>query len=137
MRPLVKTGKRKRSECLLSPAVHSFDLRLIALCPKLVAAIAVMPQSVLGGAAILIFSTVIVGGMQLLSMAGFTDRNITVIALSLGGGYGIGANTAIQKIFPSSVTMIIGGAGIVGAALFVLVLNVLIPETKQPLETTE
>lgn len=112
-------------------------LLLIALCPKLVAAIAVMPQSVLGGAAILIFSTVIVGGMQLLSMAGFTDRNITIIALSLGGGYGIGANTAIQKIFPSYITMIIGGSGIVGAALFVLVLNILIPEKKHGLQVTK
>lgn len=98
------------------------------LFPKLSALISIMPQSVLGGAAVMMFSSIVVSGIQLITKEPMTARTVTIVSVALGLGYGIGANTGVLSMLPQTVQLIFGGSGIVPAALVALVLNIVIPK---------
>jgi xanthine permease XanP len=64
-------------------------LILFGLFPKAAALISVIPRPVLGGATLLMFSTVAIAGLQLVAQDGFTPRNNFILAVSLGLGLGV------------------------------------------------
>lgn len=101
------------------------------LFPKLAALISIMPQSVLGGAAVMMFSSIVVSGIQLVAKTPITGRNITIVSVALGLGYGIGASSNILSMLPEAVRLIFGGSGIVPAALVAIVLNILLPHEEE------
>ena len=103
-------------------------LVLCGLFPKLAAIVSIMPQSVLGGAAVIMFASIVMSGIQLVTSKPLTARNITIVSVALGLGYGIGANGAILSQLPSSVQLIFGGSGIVPAAIVAILLNILLPK---------
>ena len=105
-------------------------LILCGLFPKLAALISIMPQSVLGGAAVMMFSSIVVSGIQLVTKEKLTARNITIVSVALGLGYGLGANSDILRMLPETVQLIFGGSGIVPAALVALILNIVLPKDK-------
>lgn len=111
-------------------AAGAVFLILCGLFPKLGAIISIMPQSVLGGAAVMMFSSIIVSGIQLITREALTPRNLTIVSVSLGVGYGIGANSAILAHTPEFVSLIFGGSGIVPAALMAIILNIILPKDK-------
>ena len=106
-------------------------LVLCGLFPKLAAIISIMPQSVLGGAAVMMFSSIVVSGIQLITKEPLTGRNITIVSVALGLGYGIGASAGILSKLPEAVQLIFGGSGIVPAAFMAIVLNILLPKEKK------
>ena len=57
-------------------------------------------------------------------------RNLSIVSVALGLGYGIGANPAILAGSPQMVSLIFGGSGIVAAAAVAIVLNVVLPKDK-------
>ena len=57
-------------------------------------------------------------------------RNITVVSVALGLGYGIGANSTVLSGLPEGIQLIFGGSGIVPAALVAIILNICLPEEK-------
>ena len=101
---------------------------LCGLFPKLAALISIMPQSVLGGAAVMMFSSIVVSGIQLITKEKLTGRNITIVSVALGLGYGLGANSDILRMLPDTMQLIFGGSGIVPAAIVALVLNIVLPK---------
>lgn len=105
-------------------------LILCGLIPKLGALISIMPQSVLGGAAVMMFSSIVVSGIQLVTKEPLTQRNLTIISVSLGVGYGMGATPAILNALPDLIKLIFGGSGIVPAAMVAILLNIILPEDK-------
>ncbi len=105
-------------------------LVLCGLFPKLAALIQMMPQSVLGGAAVMMFASIVVSGIQLVTKEGVDNRTVTIVSVALGLGYGIGANTAVLSSLPQFVELIFGGSGIVPAAIIAIILNVAIPKEK-------
>lgn len=105
-------------------------LILCGLFPKLAALVSIMPQSVLGGAAVIMFSSIVISGIQLIVKEPLTSRNMTIVSVALGLGYGLGANTAALSGLPSSVALIFGGSGIVPAAIMAILLNQLLPKEK-------
>ena len=109
-------------------ATGAIFLIFCGLFPKLAALVSIMPQSVLGGAAVMMFSSIVVSGIQLITKKPMTARNITIVSVALGLGYGIGANSSVLVHLPQAVQLIFGGSGIVPAALVAIVLNVLLPE---------
>lgn len=100
------------------------------LFPKLAALISIMPQSVLGGAAVMMFSSIIISGIQLITKEPMNSRSITIVSVALGLGYGLGANSAVISGLPQPVQLIFGGSGIVPAALVAIVLNIVLPREK-------
>lgn len=107
-------------------------LILCGLCPKLSAIVSIMPQSVLGGAAIIMFSSIVLSGIQLIMKDPMTSRNMTIVSVALGLGYGLGANSAVLAGLPNYITLIFGGSGIVPAALVAIILNILLPKDEKP-----
>lgn len=116
-------------------ATGAVFLILCGLLPKLAALISIMPQSVLGGAAVMMFSSIVMSGIQLITKKPLTPRSITIVSVALGLGYGIGANSGVLSHLPQGVQLIFGGSGIVPAALVAILLNVLLPNEKGEAET--
>ncbi len=106
-------------------------LVLCGLFPKLAALISIMPQSVLGGAAVMMFSSIVVSGIQLITKEKMTPRSITIVSVALGLGYGLGANGGVLAGLPQYVQLIFGGSGIVPAAIVAIVLNIILPKEKE------
>ena len=101
------------------------------LFPKLAALISIMPQSVLGGAAVMMFSSIVVSGIQLITKWPISPRNVTIVSVALGVGYGLGSNSTVLAQLPESINLIFGGSGIVPAALFAIILNIVLPKDEK------
>ena len=109
-------------------ATGAIFLILCGLFPKLAALISIMPQSVLGGAAVMMFSSIVISGIQLITKEPMGMRNITIVSVALGLGYGIGANSTVLSGLPQGIQLIFGGSGIVPAALVAIILNIALPK---------
>lgn len=109
-------------------------LVLAGLFPKIGAIINVMPQPVLGGAAIVMFANIVISGINLITKEPLTGRNATIVAIALGLGFGVGSSTAVQAFMPEWMKYIFGGSGIVPSALLAILLNILIPADKDSVE---
>jgi uracil-xanthine permease len=96
--------------------------------PKLAAVVSIMPNSVLGGAAVMMFASIAVSGIQLITKEPITSRNVTILIVSLGLGYGLGSTPGVLDNLPSFVNLIFGGSGIVPAAIFSIFLNIILPK---------
>ena len=112
-------------------ATGAVFLILCGLCPKLGALVSIMPQSVLGGAAVMMFSSIVISGIQLITKEPLTGRNLSIVAVALGVGYGMGANTGILAQAPEAIKLIFGGSGIVPAAMVAIILNILLPQDEE------
>lgn len=112
-------------------SIGAVFLILCGLFPKLAALVSIMPQSVLGGAAVIMFASIVMSGIQLITKEPMTSRNMTIVSVALGLGYGLGANSGVLAGLPSFVNLIFGGSGIVPAAFVAIILNILLPKEKQ------
>ena len=106
-------------------------LVLCGLLPKLAALVSIMPQSVLGGAAVIMFSSIVMSGIQLITREPLTPRSMSIVSVALGLGYGLGANSAVLAGLPQAVQLVFGGSGIVPAAFVAIAMNLLLPREKQ------
>lgn len=109
-------------------SIGAVFLILCGLFPKIGAVISIMPQPVLGGAAVMMFSSIVISGIKLITKSSLTGRNVTIVAVALGLGFGLGANSAILVALPTYVQLVFGGSGIVPAALVAIVLNIVLPK---------
>ena len=112
-------------------ATGAIFLMLCGLIPKLGALISIMPQAVLGGAAVMMFSSIVVSGIQLITKEKMTPRTLTIVSVALGVGYGMGANAKILANPPQFVQLICGESGIVPAAFVAILLNCLLPHNEK------
>ncbi|WP_377452551.1 2-oxo-4-hydroxy-4-carboxy-5-ureidoimidazoline decarboxylase [Rhodococcoides fascians] len=98
---------------------------LLGLLPKTAAVVASIPPPVLGGAALALFATVAVVGIQTLSKVDFTDhRNLIIVATSLGLAMLVTIQPTVSQGVPDWLEMLFG-SGIVLGAVSAIVLNVL------------
>ncbi len=96
---------------------------ILGLLPKVAAVVAAIPAAVLGGAAIVMFGTVAVIGIQTLSRVDFhDDRNVIIVAVSLGlAMIPVAFPTFYQRFGPDVQTIV--GSGITMGSLSAIVLN--------------
>ena len=85
-----------------------------------------LPQPVLGGATIMMFSTVAVAGIKILSCVNLTKRNSIILALSLGLGLGVTFVPEILGQLPPLIKSIFG-SGISTGGITALLLNIILP----------
>ena len=117
---------------LYAISMGAIFLVLCGFCPKLAALIQIMPQSVLGGAAVMMFASIVVSGIQLITRDGVSNRIVTIVAVSLGLGYGLGSTANVLAMLPKWVSYVFGGSGIVPAAVCAIILNVAIRQDDEP-----
>ena len=129
-----KATRRKAEEAGVNRfaiAMGAVILVMAGLFPKIGAVINIMPQPVLGGAAIMMFASIVISGINLITKEPLTGRNATIVAIALGLGFGVGSASAVQGFMPDWMKYIFGGSGIVPAAIIAILLNILIPKDKE------
>lgn len=102
-------------------------LLLAGVVPKFSAVLTTIPQCVLGGATVAVFSTIAMTGMKLITNEGITARNTTIVGLSAALGVGISQAADALQQFPEAVTTIFGKSPVVIATLMAVLLNLLLP----------
>ena len=86
----------------------------------------------------MMFSSIVFSGIQLITKNPMNSRNLSIVSVALGVGYGMGANPDILVHAPKLVQLVFGGSGIVPAALFAIVLNIVLPpDEKSEVEIAE
>ena len=105
-------------------------LLLAGVSPQFAAVLTTIPQCVLGGATITVFSTIAMTGMKLIASQDLTARNTTIVGLSAALGVGISQASGALSQFPEAVTMIFGKSPVVIATLMAVLLNLLLPKEK-------
>ena len=105
-------------------------LLLAGVSPKFAAVLTTIPQCVLGGATVTVFSTIAMTGMKLIASQDLTARNTTIVGLSAALGVGISQASAALSQFPAAVTMIFGKSPVVIATLMAVLLNLVLPKDK-------
>ena len=102
-------------------------LLLAGVSPKFAALLTTIPQCVLGGATITVFSTIAMTGMKLIASQDLTARNTTIVGLSAALGVGVSQAADALGQFPDSFTMIFGKSPVVIATLMAVLLNLILP----------
>ncbi|OPD25731.1 purine permease [Clostridium botulinum] len=102
-------------------------LVILGLFPKFAALINIMPQPVLGGVGIVMFGTVAAAGIQTLSGVKLNNRNMLIIATSIGLGLGVTFRPEFIAKLPESLKMIFS-SGISTGTIVALLLNVILKE---------
>ena len=102
-------------------------LLLAGVVPKFSAILTTIPQCVLGGATVAVFSTIAMTGMKLIAGEGITARNTTIVGLSAALGVGISQAADALAQFPEAVTTIFGKSPVVIATLMAVFLNLVLP----------
>jgi len=96
---------------------------ILGLLPKAAAIVAGIPHPVLGGAALAMFATVAVVGIQTLTRVDFHDhRNVVIVATSLGLAMYVTAQPDVAKAVPDWA-QIIFGSGITLGSITAILLN--------------
>ena len=102
-------------------------LLLAGISPKFAAVLTTIPQCVLGGATVTVFSTIAMTGMKLISSQAMNARNTTIVGLSAALGVGVSQASSALGQFPEAVTMIFGKSPVVVATLLAVLLNLILP----------
>lgn len=102
-------------------------LLLAGLIPKFSAILTTIPQCVLGGATITVFSTIAMTGMKLITSETISPRNTTIVGLSAALGVGISQSSSALSQFPESITIIFGKTPVVIATIMAVLLNLILP----------
>ena len=112
---------------------------LAGLFPPVGNFFASLPESVLGGCTVMMFGTIMVSGIEMLSKAGFTQRNITIAALSLSIGIGFTAASEIDlwHIFPDVVQSVFSANVVAVVFVVSIILNLTLPKNLEVKKISE
>ena len=89
-----------------------------------------VPESVLGGCTLMMFGTIMVSGIQMISKAGFSQRNVTIVALSLAVGIGFtsASEMDIWRIFPQVIQDVFSANCVAVVFVMSILLSALLPK---------
>ncbi len=104
---------------------------LAGIFPVIGAVLATLPEAVLGGCTIMMFGNIVVSGLQMVGNCGFTQRNITIAALSLSIGLGFTQVPEMFAIFPQMIRTIFAENCVAVVFLAAIILNLVMPKDKQ------
>lgn len=89
-----------------------------------------VPQAVLGGCTIMMFGTIVVAGFQMLGKCGYSNRNITIAALSLSIGLGFTQCSEMFNIFPKIIQSVFAENCVAIVFVLAVILNLVLPREK-------
>ena len=106
---------------------------LAGLLPPIGNFFASLPESVLGGCTLMMFGTILVSGIQMISKAGFSQRNVTIVALSLAIGIGFtsASETQIWSIFPQVIQDVFAANCVAVVFVMSIVLSLVLPKNME------
>ena len=107
---------------------------LAGLFPGLGVILASLPDAVLGGCTLMMFGSIVVSGVHMLSQCGYSERNMTITALSLSVGLGFTQTPQIFHIFPPLFKSVFAENCVAVVFLVSLVLSFILPKDKPKAE---
>ena len=108
---------------------------LAGLVPVVGKLFATLPEAVLGGCTIMMFGTIVVSGIQMITRCGFNQRNTIIVALSLSVGIGFTEVPEIFTIFPQMVQQVFANNCVAIVFVVAVIMNLVLPkdmEVKAP-----
>ena len=91
--------------------------------------LATVPQPVLGGCTIMMFGMIVVSGIEMISKAGLTQRNVTILSVSIGIGIGFTQVPELFNIFPEIIQNIFSENCVAVVFVLAIILDRLLPKT--------
>ena len=118
-------------------AIGAVIMILAGIFPIFGALLATLPDAVLGGCTIMMFGTIVVSGLQMISKCGFTQRNMIIAALSLSIGLGFTECADLFAIFPRMVQNVFAQNCVAVVFLVSILLNLVLPKNMEAEKVTE
>lgn len=81
-------------------------------------------------APIMMFGNIVISGLQMIGACGYSQRNITIAALSLSVGLGFTQVPEMFSIFPSIIRTILAENCVAVVFLTAIILNLVMPKEK-------
>lgn len=106
-------------------------LLLAGIFPAFGAVLATLPEAVLGGCTIMMFGNIVISGLQMVGSCGFSQRNITIAALSLSIGLGFTQVPEMFNIFPNIIRTIFAENCVAVVFLAAIILNLIMPKEQK------
>lgn len=104
---------------------------LAGLFPGLGVILSSLPDAVLGGCTLMMFGSIVVSGVRMLGECGFSQRNMSIAALSLSIGLGFTQTPQIFRIFPDLIRSVFAENCVAVVFLVALILNLVFPKEKE------
>ena len=106
---------------------------LAGVFPFFGALLATLPDAVLGGCTIMMFGTIVVSGLQMISNCGYSQRNITIAALSLSVGIGFttASEIGLWHIFPELIQSVFSANVVAVVFVTSIILNLVLPQNME------
>lgn len=103
---------------------------LAGLLPPVGNFFASLPDAVLGGCTIMMFGTILTSGIQMVADCGFSQRNITIAALSLsiGIGFTTASEAGIWDIFPPMIQSVFSANVVAVVFVVSIILSLILPK---------
>ncbi|MDO4492394.1 MAG: nucleobase:cation symporter-2 family protein [Clostridia bacterium] len=111
----------------------ALTLVLAGLFPPIGAFFSTLPACVLGGCTVMMFGTIIISGVNMLSSCGMDERNTIIAATSFCVGIGVTTNPTIFQHMPKIVGDIFAGNSVAGVFVVAMIMSLLLkkkPEAK-------
>lgn len=115
-------------------ATGAIIMIVAGLFPAVGAVLATLPEAVLGGCTIMMFGTIVVSGLQMIGNCGYSQRNITIAALSLSIGIGFTQVPEMFAIFPELIRTIFAENCVAVVFVAAIILNLVMPKEKEATE---
>lgn len=111
-------------------ATGAICMILVGLLPHIGNFFSSLPESVLGGGTIMMFGTILTSGIEMIAKAGFNQRNVTIVALSLAVGIGFtsGTEADIWHIFPQIIQDVFAGNCVAVVFVVSIILSLVLPK---------
>ncbi len=104
---------------------------LAGLIPAVGVILASLPDAVLGGCTLMMFGTIVV---RMIGQCGYSERNMTIVALSLSIGLGFTGTPQIFRIFPDILRSIFAENCVAVVFIVAVLLNLILPKEKEETE---
>lgn len=116
--------------------ISGIILMLLGIFPKIGALIAIMPNPVLGGAGIIMFGMVAAAGIKTLKNVPLNNRNLLILAISIGIGLGVTFRPDILQNLPEWIKSFFS-SGISAGTITALLLNIVLKEEYEEDESAQ
>ena len=101
---------------------------LAGLFPGLGVILASLPDAVLGGCTLMMFGSIVVSGVRMISQCGYSQRNMSIAALSLSIGLGFTQTPQIFRIFPDLFKSVFAENCVAVVFIVAIILNLIFPK---------
>lgn len=110
---------------------------LAGLFPALGVILASLPDAVLGGCTLMMFGSIVVSGVRMLGDCGYSQRNMSIAALSLSIGLGFTQTPQIFKVFPELFRSVFADNCVAVVFIVAVVLNLIYPKEEENIKIVE